>query len=48
MSRAVQLALIIGAIGFWSAGAAPVWAEGDDPKALAAALKDATAPCKVG
>jgi len=48
MSRAVQLALSIGAIGFWSAGVAPVWAEGDDPKALAAALKDATATLQGG
>jgi hypothetical protein len=48
MSRAVQLALIIGAIGFWSAGVAPVWAEGDDPKALAGALKDATATLQGG
>jgi len=48
MSRAVQLALIIGAIGFWSAGVAPVWAEGDDAKALAAALKDATATLQGG
>jgi hypothetical protein len=48
MSRAVQSALIIAAIGFWSAGVTSVWAEGDDPKALAAALKDASATLQGG
>jgi len=48
MSRAVKSVLIIAAIGFWSAAATPVWVEGDDPKALAAALKDATATLQAG
>jgi len=48
MSRAVKSVLIIAAIGFWSAAVTPVWAEGDDPKALAAALKDATATLQAG
>jgi hypothetical protein len=48
MSRAVKSVLIIAAIGFWSAGVTSVWAEGDDPKALAAALKEATATLQGG
>jgi hypothetical protein len=48
MSRAVQSVLIIAAIGLWSAGATPASAESDDPKALAAALKDATATLQGG
>ena len=45
MSRAVQLALIIGAIGFWSA---PAWAEAGESAALAAAMKDASATLQGG
>src|SRR5438874_4029343 len=41
-SRAVQLVLLIATIGVWSVEATRVRAE-DDPAALAAALKDATA-----
>ena len=48
MLRAVQSVLIIAAIGLWSAGATPAWAEGGDPKALAAALQDATATLQGG
>jgi hypothetical protein len=48
MSRAVLLLAIIAAIGFWSAAAVPAWAEGDDPKALAAAMKNATATLQGG
>ena len=47
-SRAVQFLLIIAAIGFWSAALAPAWAEGGDPAALAAAMKDATATLQGG
>src|SRR6266566_6060795 len=39
---------MIAAIGLWSAGAAPASAEGDDPKASAAAMKDATATLQGG
>ncbi len=46
-SRAVQLVLIIAAIGFCGAEAAPAWAEGDTA-ALAAAMKDATATLQGG
>ena len=48
MSRAIKSMLIIAAIGFWIAAATPVWAEGDDPAALAAAMKDATATLQGG
>jgi len=48
MSRAVQLVSIIAAIGFWSAAAAPAWAEGGDSAALAAAMKNATATLQGG
>lgn len=41
-SRAVLWALLVVAIGFCGAGAPPAWAEGSDPAALAAALKDTT------
>ena len=44
---AVQLVLLIAAIGVWSVEAAPAWAEGD-PAALAAALKDTTATLQGG
>ena len=43
MSRAVPLISLIAAIGFWTAAAVPAWAEGGDPAALAAAIKNATA-----
>jgi len=39
---------IIAAIGFWSAAAAPAWAEGGDSAALAAAMKNATATLQGG
>jgi len=39
---------MIAAIGLCSAGVAPAWAAGDDPKALAAALKDAMATLQGG
>jgi hypothetical protein len=48
MSGAVHLALIIAATGLWSAAAVPAWAEGGDPAALAAAMKDATATLQGG
>jgi len=48
MSRAVQLASIIAAIGFWSAAAVPAWAEAGDSAALAAAMKNATATLQGG
>jgi len=48
MSRVVQAVLMIAAIGLCSAGVAPAWAAGDDPKALAAALKDAMATLQGG
>jgi len=44
---AVQLVLLIAAIGVWSVEVAPAWAEGD-PAALAAALKDTTATLQGG
>src|SRR5712675_1677445 len=47
-SRTVRLLTLIAAVGFWSAALAPAWAETDDPKALAAALKDATATLQGG
>jgi hypothetical protein len=47
-SRRVRLLPLIAAVGFWSAALAPAWAEADDPKALAAALKDATATLQGG
>ena len=48
MLRAVQSVLIIAAMGLWSAGVTPAWAEGDDPKALATAMKDAAATLQGG
>jgi hypothetical protein len=48
MSRAVQLASIIAAMGFWSAAAIPAWAEAGDSAALAAAMKNATATLQGG
>src|SRR5580704_12295337 len=47
-SSTVRLLALIAAVGFWSATLAPACAEGDDPKALAAALKDATATLQGG
>jgi hypothetical protein len=47
-SRAVQWVLVIAAIGIWSVEATRVRAEGGDPAALAAALKDASATLQVG
>src|SRR5712671_6917872 len=47
-SSTVRLLALIAAVGFWSAALAPTWAEADDPKALAAALKDATATLQGG
>src|SRR6516162_2598460 len=46
-SRAVQLAVLIAAIGLWTIGAAPVQAE-SDRAALAAALKNASATLQGG
>src|SRR5439155_13590772 len=48
MSRTVQLASIIVAIGFWSAPALPAWAAAVDSAALAAAMKNATATLQSG
>jgi hypothetical protein len=48
MSRAVQLVSIIAAIGFWGAAAVPACAEEDNPAALAAAMKNATATLQGG
>src|SRR5713226_10168543 len=47
-SKTVRLLSLIAAVGFWSAALAPAWAEADDPKALAAAMKDATATLQGG
>src|ERR1700720_2886674 len=47
-SSTVRLLALIAAVGFWSAALAPAWAAADDPKALAAALKDATATLQGG
>src|SRR6266478_4928880 len=47
-SKTVRLLSLIAVVGFWSAALAPAWAEADDPKALAAALKDATATLQGG
>ena len=46
-SRAVQLAVLIAAIGFWTSEAVPARAEGD-PAALAAALKNTSATLQGG
>src|SRR6516225_7889853 len=46
-SRAVQLAVLIAAIGLWTTGAIPARAEGD-PGALAAALKNVSATLQGG
>jgi hypothetical protein len=47
-SRTVRLLALIAVVGFWSATPTPAWAEAGDPKALAAALKDATATLQGG
>ena len=47
MSRAVPFTVLIAAIGFWGAHV-PAWAEGGDPAALAAAMKNATATLQGG
>ena len=47
-SKTVRLLSLIAAVGLWSAALATAWAETDDPKALAAALKDATATLQGG
>jgi hypothetical protein len=47
-SRAARWSLLVAAIGFWNVGPLPVLAEGSDPAALAAALKDATATLQGG
>ena len=47
-SKTVRVLSLIAAVGFWSAALAPAWAEADDPKALAAALEDATATLQGG
>src|SRR5215472_370430 len=46
--RTVRLLLLIAAVGLWSAARAPAWAEAGDEKALAAAMKDATATLQGG
>jgi len=49
MPRAIRVMLIVAASGFWSAVVAPpAWAQGGDPAALAAAMKDATATLQGG
>jgi hypothetical protein len=48
MSRAVQWVLILAAISLSGAEVAPAWAEGGDPAALAAAMRDATATLQGG
>jgi hypothetical protein len=47
-SSAIRLAVLIAAIGFCSGRATEVWAEGGDPAALAAALKDTSATLQGG
>ena len=46
-SRAIQLAIVVAAIGLWTTGAVPARAEGD-PAALAAALKNTSATLQGG
>jgi len=46
--KTVRLVSLIAAIGFWGGAAAPAWAQGSDPAALAAAVKDATATLQSG
>ena len=47
-SRAARRVLLVASIGFCSVGAPSAWAEGSDPAALAAALKDAPATLQSG
>jgi hypothetical protein len=47
-SRAIQWVLVIAAIGIGSVDATRVRAEGGDPAALAAALRDTTATLQGG
>src|ERR1700730_6496450 len=47
-SRTVRLLALVTAVGLWSAALTTAWAEAGDPKALAAALKDATATLQGG
>ena len=47
-SGAARWVLLVAAIGFYSVGAPPAWAEASDPAALAAALKGATATLQGG
>ena len=47
-STAVSLTLLIAAIGFLSVAGGPAWAEGADPAALAAAMKNASATLQGG
>jgi Flp pilus assembly secretin CpaC len=47
-SRAVPFTLTVAAIGFLGAAIVPAWAEGGDPAALAAAMKNATATLQGG
>jgi hypothetical protein len=47
-SRAVRWALLVAAIGFWNIEPLQAGAEGSDPAALAAALKDAAATLQGG
>ena len=47
-SRAVPFTLLVAAIGFLGAAIVPVWAEGGDEAALAAAMKNASATLQGG
>src|SRR5712664_1072689 len=48
MLRSLQSVLISAVIGFCGAAVVPAWAEGGDPAALAAAMKDASATLQGG
>jgi hypothetical protein len=48
VSRAVPLVFLIAVIGLGQGAIAPAWAEGGDPAALVAALKDPTATLQGG
>lgn len=47
-SGTVRLLSLIAAVGFWSTALVAVWAEAGDQKALATAMKDATATLQGG